>query len=359
MAAGNRQSRIKAPCCIKHGCIKHCCIKHWVSLCLLLFVAAMQNACTPYPESLLSDYQARLQRVLPQAQLTGQLSKAALPAMPDVHRLSLSIPTATIDLTDMLALDVCDLETLIAERNSSLGKVQTDAGVLQYELRLLDKLGLCLTTPARSQQLDAELIAKLQQIYQQKQQQLPAVFANLLSRDQTLRQQLGGSQRGVSPDQGGHAETLQALQQLNRLRQLILQRDYQAAGKVDIHQALGTLHQTQLVADLQHSLRLSQQFFLQLNADLAKRSNTELCQADRNIRDNLLMQIFIARVQSELARLDGMANELSAALLQLYQQHPLQPTVQQRLLAPQQALQQQLRQHVAFWQRWRQCDHPG
>lgn len=354
MAAGNRQSRIKAPCCIKHGCIKH-----WVSLCLLLFVAAMQNACTPYPESLLSDYQARLQRVLPQAQLTGQLSKAALPAMPDVHRLSLSIPTATIDLTDMLALDVCDLETLIAERNSSLGKVQTDAGVLQYELRLLDKLGLCLTTPARSQQLDAELITKLQQIYQQKQQQLPAVFANLLSRDQTLRQQLGGSQRGVSPDQGGHAETLQALQQLNRLRQLILQRDYQAAGKVDIHQALGTLHQTQLVADLQHSLRLSQQFFLQLNADLAKRSNTELCQADRNIRDNLLMQIFIARVQSELARLDGMANELSAALLQLYQQHPLQPTVQQRLLAPQQALQQQLRQHVAFWQRWRQCDHPG
>lgn len=359
MAAGNRQSRIKATCCIKHGCIKHGCIKHWFSLCMLLIVAAMQNACTPYPESLLSDYQARLQRVLPQAQLTGQLHKAALPAMPDVHKLSLSVPTATIDLTDMLALDVCDLETLIAERNSSLGKVQTDAGLLQYELRLLDKLGLCLTTPARSNQLDAELIAKLQQIYQQKQQQLPAVFANLLSRDQTLRQQLGGSQRGVSPDQGGHAETLQALQQLNRLRQLILQRDYQAAGKVDIHQALGTLHQTQLVADLQHSLRLSQQFFLQLNADLATRSNTELCQADRNIRDNLLTQIFIARVQSELARLDGMANELSAALLQLYQQHPLQPTVQQRLLAPQQALQHQLRQHVAFWQRWRQCDHPG
>lgn len=354
MAAGNRQSRIKA-----HYCIKHCCINHWVRCCLLLFVAAMQNACTPYPESLLSDYQARLQRLLPQAQLTGQLTKATVPAMPDVHTLSLSIPAATIDLTDMLALDVCDLETLIAERNSSLGKVQTDAGLLQYELRLLDKLGLCLTTPALSNQLDAELIAKLQQIYQQKQQQLPAVFANLLSRDQTLRQQLAGSQRGVTPDQGGSAETLQALQHLNKLRQLVLQRDYQAASKVDINQALGTLHQTQLLADLQHSLRLSQQFFLQLNTALARLSNTELCQADRNIRDNLLTQIFIGRVQAELARFNGMANELSAALLQLYQQHPLQPTIQQRLLAPQLALQQQLRQHVAFWQRWRQCDRPG
>ncbi len=349
MAAGNRQSRIKA--CYLIRCLLRCC--------LLLIVVAVQSACTPYPESLLSDYQARLHRVLPQAQFTESLNKAALPALPQVRELTQSLPAATIDLTDMLALDVCDLETLIAERNSSLGKVQTDAGLLHYELRLLDKLGLCLTTPALANQLDTELIAKLQQIFLQKQQQLPAVFANLLSRDQTLRQQLAGSQRGVASEQGGSSETLQALQQLNKLRQLVQKQDYQAASQIDINQALGVLHQTQLIADLQHSLRLSQQFFLQLNTALATLSNTELCQADRSIRDNLLTQIFIGRVQAELARVDGIANELSAALLQLYQQHPLQPTVQDRLLAPQQALQHQLRQHVAFWQRWRQCDQPG
>ena len=349
MAAGNRQSRIKA--CYLIRCLLRCC--------LLLGIAAGLSACTPYPESLLRDYQTRLQRLLPQAQLTESLSKAALPPLPEVRALTLPIPAATIDLTDMLALDVCDLETLIAERNSSLGKVQTDAGLLHYELRLLDKLGLCLTTPALSNQLDVELIAILQQIDLQKQQQLPAVFANLLSRDQTLRQQLAGSQRGVAPEQGGRAETLQALQQLNKLRQLVLKHDYRAASKIDINQALGTLHRTQLLADLQHSLRLSQQFFLQLNTDLVTLNNTELCQTDRNIRDNVLQQIFIGRVQSELARLDGMANDLSAALLQLYQQHPLQPAIQERLLAPQQALQQQLRQHVAFWQRWRQCGQPG
>ncbi len=349
MAAGNRQSRIKA--CYLINSLLRCC--------LLLGIAAGLNACMPYPESQLRDYQARLQRLLPQAQFSESLSKAVLPPLPEVRELTQPIAAATIDLTDMLALDVCDLETLIAERNSSLGKVQTDAGLLHYELRLLDKLGLCLTTPALSKQLDAELIAKLQLIYQQKQQLLPTVFANLLSRDQTLRQQLAGSQRGVAPDQGGRAETLQALQQLNKLRQLVLQQDYRAASKIDINQALGTLHQTQLLADLQHSLRMSQQFFLQLNAALARLSNSEFCQADRNIRDNLLQQIFIGRVQNGLARLDGMANELSTALLQLYQQHPLQPAIQQRLLAPQLDLQQQLRQHVTFWQRWRQCDRPA
>lgn len=346
MAAGNRQNRIKA-CYLIRGLFSYC---------LLLFITAGISACTPYPETLLRDYQSRLQRLLPQAELTESLSKAELPPFPDVRELTLPIPVATINLTDMLALDVCDLETLIAERNSSLGKVQADAGLLHYELRLLDKLGQCLSTPALYTQLDAELLVQLQQIYQQKQQQLPAVFANLLSRDQTLRQQLAGSQRGVTPEQGGSSETLQALQQLNKLRLLVLQQEYQAASQININQALGVLHQTQLLADLQHSLRLSQQFFLQLNTALARLSNTEICQANRNIRDNVLTQIFIGRVQSELARLDGMATELTAALLQLYQQHPLQPTVRQRLLVPQQALQQQLRQHVAFWQRWRQCD---
>lgn len=349
MAAGNRQNRIKALFCIKI----------WCKGALLCCLTSLQWSCTPYPESLLSDYQARLQRVLPQAQLTGALTKTPLPALPEVRALTLPIPAATIDLTDMLALDVCDLETLIAERNSSLGKVQTDAGQLHYELRLLDRLGLCLSTPARHNQLDAELVAKLQRIYQQKQQQLPAVFANLLSRDQTLRQQLAGSQRGVNRDQGGQAETLQALQQLNKLRLLIQQQEYRAASKIDINQALGTLHRTQLLADLQHSLRLSLQFFLQLNAALTKLSNSALCQADRNIRDNLLSQIFIGRVQTELVRLDGMTNELSVAMLQLYQQHPMLQTVQARLQEPQLALQHQLRQHVAFWQRWRQCDQPA
>lgn len=343
MAAGNRQSRIKVFYCINRF---FCCT----------LTAFTLIGCQPQPEALFSDYQARLGRVLEIP--ATDLSKPALPPLPEIRALSIVIPSATIDLTDMLALDICDLETLIAERNNSLGKVQTDASILQYELQLLVKLGNCLQFSALFKQLTPELQEALQQIYQQKQQQLPAVFANLLSRDPTLRQQLSGSQRGIAADQSGLAESVQALKQLNLLRRHIVKQDYLAASQIHIINAIGALHQSQLVADLQHSLRLSQQFFADLNALLIKIPQKALCQADNTVRENLLSQIFIGRVQADLARVDGIATELIVELLQLYQQHPLQLTVQQRLQAPQLQLQQHLRDHVAFWQRWRQCDGP-
>ena len=350
MAAGNRQSRIKALCFIKR------LSRHLGTV----LSAVLLSACQPHPETMFSDYQARLQRVItvPLAPAPSQVSKTAVTPLPDIRTLSIAIPAATIDLTDMLALDICDLETLIAERNNSLGKVQTDASMLQYELELMLKLGNCLKSPALVNQLAPELQATLQQIYLQKQQQLPAVFANLLSRDQTLRQQLGGSQRGIAADQSGLAESIQALKQLNLLRQHIEKQDYLAASHIQINNALGALYQSQLIADLQHSLRLSEQFFATLNALLAQVPQKDLCQADSSVRENLLSQIFIGRVQVDLARVDGIATELIAELLQLFQQHPLQPAIQQRLQTPQLQLQQQLREHVAFWQRWRQCDAP-
>ena len=341
MAAGNRQSRIKALYCISKFI---CCT----------LAAVVLTGCQPQPETLFSDYQTRLQRLLEIPAI--ELSKPALPPLPEIRALSIVIPSATIDLTDMLALDICDLETLIAERNNSLGKVQTDASILQYELKLLVKLGNCLKSPALINQLAPELQATLQQIYQQKQQQLPAVFANVLSRDPTLRQQLSGSQRGVASDQSGLADTVQALKQLNLLRQFMQQQDYLAASQIQINSALGALYHSQLVADLQHSLRLSQQFFFLLDQQLRQIPTAQLCKTDKTVRENLLLQIFIGRLQPELARVDGMATELIAELLQLYQQHPLLDTIQQRLQMPQLQLQQHLRQHVAFWQRWRQCD---
>ncbi len=341
MAAGNRQSRIKALFCINRFI---CCT----------LAAAVLTGCQPQPEALFSDYQARLQRLLEIPAI--ELSKPALPPLPEIRALSIVIPSATIDLTDMLALDICDFETLIAERNNSLGKVQTDASILQYELKLLVKLGNCLKSPALVNQLAPELQTTLQQIYQQKQQQLPTVFANLLSRDPTLRQQLSGSQRGVASDQSGLADTVQALKQLNLLRQFMQQQDYLAASQIQINSALGALYHSQLVADLQHSLRLSQQFFFLLDQQLRQIPTAQLCKTDKTVRENLLLQIFIGRLQPELARMDGMATELIAELLQLYQQHPLLDTIQQRLQMPQQQLQQHLRLHVAFWQRWRQCD---
>jgi hypothetical protein len=310
-------------------------------------------ACQPHTESLLADYQSRLSRVLHIS--TQPTQKQTLSALPEIQQLSRQIPTENIDLLELLALAPCDLEVLVAERNNSLGKVMTDSSRLQYELQLLVKLGHCLNTPHLVAQLPAALQAKLTHIYQQKQQQLALVFANFLSRDPTLRQQLGGSQRGIATEQGGLAPTLHAIEQLRQLRQDIAAGDYAAASQININSALGQLYQSQLLADLQHSLRLADTVFGNLNALLLPIGTADLCKVDPKVRDKLLQQIFIGRVQTELARIDGMAQQLLPPLLELYQDHPLQAAVQQRLAQPLHNMQQQLRDHVKFWQRWRQC----
>lgn len=346
MAAGTRQNRTRARFCTKkYAQIVACTL----AFCLL-------TACQPHPEDLLTDYSTRLHRVLAVDIIAP--AKPELASIPEIRALIVDIPAVSIELSDMLSLDTCDLETLVAERNSSLGKVQTDASLLQYELRLLSKLTACLQQPGLMSELDPDLQAKLQDILLIKQQTLPDVLRNLLSREPTLRQQLSGNHRGLQTDQGGITETREALKQLNLLRQLILQQDFQAASQIDINQALGVLHRSQLLADLQHSLRLSDHFFRQLNLQLSEVSADKLCNTDKTVRENLLLQIFIGRVQTELARVDGVALQLVPELLNLYQHHPLAAVVQQRLQQPQLGLQQQLRQHVNFWQRWRQCDKP-
>lgn len=351
MAAGNRQNHIKARRCIKDAAPPPRGVFGWT--CGVVLFGASLGGCQPQPETILADYQARLGRVLHLEAVP--LTKTTVAALPGTQQLSLIITAASIDLLDMLALDICDLETLIAARNNSLGKVMADSSQLQYELQLLVRLGQCLQTPSKLTQLPPALQNQLADIYQQKQRQLPHVLMNMLSRDPTLRQQLGGSQRGISADQGGIAETSQALAQLGQLRQLIEAGDYAAASKIEINSVLGTLYQNQLLADLQHSLRLSHSFFQALNARLLQLPAVPLCKVDQDIRENLLTQIFIQRVQVELARIDGMTQQLLPHLLALYHGHPLQAAIRQRLAQPQLGLQQQLRQHVAFWQRWRQC----
>ena len=371
MAVGNRQSRTRAQPYInlRRRHVGLCCAvdrvnffrfwqptppnrRCWAGI-AVVWLGLTVAACQPHTESLLADYQSRLSRVL---HIPVQpLQKQTLSALPEIQQLSLHIPTVNIDLLELLALAPCDLEVLVAERNNSLGKVMADSSLLQYELQLLVKLGNCLNSPHLVAQLPAELQGKLTQIYQQKQQQLALVLANFLSRDPTLRQQLGGSQRGIATEQGGLAPTLHAIEQLRQLRRHIAAGDYVAASQININSALGQLYQSQLLADLQHSLRLTATVFNTVNTLLLPISSTQLCKVDPTVRDNLLQQIFIGRVQSELARIDGMAQQLLPPLLDLYQHHPLHASVQQRFAQPMQDLQQQLRQHVKFWQRWRQC----
>lgn len=321
----------------------------------LLLCVTLGSCSRPDAEDLWLDYHSRLQRMLALPELAPELTP--VPELPPVRQLYQPLADTTLDLLDLVVLRRCGLQQLVAERNNSLGKTMAVANQLGYELQLLNQLKPCLQHP----ELDADLQQKLQLIYQEKQQQLPQVLANFLLTDQTLRQQLHGSQRGIQSG-ASITSTLTALQQLGQLQDYVLKKDLAALATTDaafINYQVGALYQSQLLADWQYSLRQNNGWLSALNAQLDKVNLTAFCQQPQakdktQILNNILLQQFIGKIQPHLAELDGMSQQLQPALNRIYQQSPIAAVIYQRTEAQHQTLKQQLNRHVAWWQQLQQ-----
>lgn len=324
------------------------------SLLLGVLILSSSGCSRPDADQLLHDYQQRLDRVLSLTPVDVEL--AALPPLPAIRDLQQQIAPSKLNLLDLVALRHCNLQQLVAERNNSLGKVMTSSNLLGYELQLLIAMQPCLNHP----ELSAKLHNELQQIYAQKQRQLPLVLENFLTSDLILRKQLSGQPRLLA--QGASqavTEPLTALKNLNLLKQQILagqQDDYKALNAGFINQQLGALYLGNFVADWQFSLRRSNAWLSALNLQLARVDVASLCRQPTKLEilNNILTQIFVTRVQSYLAELDGLSFQLVPELQQLYLGTALQGSVEVRLAQPAMQLRQLLKQHISWYQQLQQ-----
>ncbi len=338
----------------------------WVLFGVLLL--AMLTSCTPNSDSEWDVYRDRLSRTLEIELNPPSPLKQPVATLPNKNPSNFQ--DINLDLSQLLALDSCglsanskDLSSLIAERNSILGKVMTPSTQLHYELQLLKSLNYCLqSTNANSAQLsitaklDEELSQELQAILALKQQQLPERMHAFLLQDDTLRQQLQGSQRPLNLSSGQATETLGALDNLVRLRLAVANHDYHAASAIDINQQLALLYQGQVIADLQHSLRSNLNQLKALN-DALQHWQPHWCKsATQNILQQVLLQVFIGRVQVQLAHQDGIAQQIIPKLSELYRETPFAPAIHLRFEQPWQALHAELKRHIAWWQQHeKQC----
>ncbi len=275
----------------------------------------------------------------------------APPPLPAIRDLQQTLPDISLTLTQAYATRHCALDQLIAERNSSLGRVFRSSQQLHYELRLLYQLEQCQHYPWDN----SELARLLADSYQQKQLSIIPALHNMLLTDETLRQQLTGQQQLLSPAAAGLAETYQALNQLIQLQQLVTAQNWQQAARLDPEEALATLYRTQFIARLQYSLRYSLQWLTSLNQALETADISNICPTQRNnqttdILANVLRLYFIGEVQSYLAELLHYQQQLLPVLQQLYKGTPLEQHLYQRFILPAEQLQQQTRQHVRWWQ---------
>ncbi len=115
-----------------------------VGICVFyLFLLLSLTGCTPNDAaSQLQDYQSRLSRTL-DTTLPAMPDRATL-NYPDKNELLLTTTAIEIDLTELYQIQTCRLGSLVAERNTALGKVQAYSVRLIYEYRLIRALQQCI-----------------------------------------------------------------------------------------------------------------------------------------------------------------------------------------------------------------------
>ncbi|OLF79204.1 hypothetical protein AWH61_04985 [Alteromonas sp. W12] len=182
----------------------------------------------------INDYAARLSRVLdtPLPDSFNDKITTPLPKLADSATLKHAIEGVSINLREFYALQDCELGTVVAERNTSLGKSQLPSQRLVYESKLLDVLKSCeaaLTKENESNQRNAALAATIASWREQKIQDYSKTWANLVQGSQELRLALNTPERLFSVENNRDAlSSVNALYYINSLsnKELLLSDMY-------------------------------------------------------------------------------------------------------------------------------------
>ena len=171
----------------------------------------------------IDDYAARLSRVLdtPLPDSFNDKITTPLPKLADSATLKHAIEGVNINLREFYALQDCELGTVVAERNTSLGKSQLPSQRLVYESKLLNVLKSCeaaLTKENESYQRNAALAATIASWREQKTQDYSKTWANLVQGSQELRLALNTPERLFSVENNKDAlSSVNALYYINSL----------------------------------------------------------------------------------------------------------------------------------------------
>ena len=182
----------------------------------------------------IDDYAARLSRVLdtPLPDSFNDKITTPLPKLADSATLKHAIEGVNINLREFYALQDCELGTVVAERNTSLGKSQLPSQRLVYESKLLNVLKSCeaaLTKENESNQRNAALAATIASWREQKIQDYSKTWANLVQGSQELRLALNTPERLFSVENNRDAlSSVNALYYINSLsnKELLLSDMY-------------------------------------------------------------------------------------------------------------------------------------
>ncbi len=138
--------------------------------CAIVFVLA---GCNPFSDArpMMDEYVERVGRVLDAEPELSEIPAAEL--MPRRRNRVLQMPDLELGMLDFLSLYGCELQYVVGEKNSVMGKVMQPLNRLRYEVRFIRTAGECLET------VDEEkLKALLREAIASKRESLPIAIWN-------------------------------------------------------------------------------------------------------------------------------------------------------------------------------------
>lgn len=214
-------------------------------LCAIAACALLAYALRPTPwDAGVQDYAQRVSHVFDAVHLTADVNYASL-KYPSRRALAVTLPVSNMSLLDFLRLSQCDLQRLVGERNSALGRVMPASQLAFYSVQFIRLAQSCLTQGL----VPTDLIQPLQQAIEQKQQALPSVLWNALIASHEFAQLYSLSNHVNLAGQEHYPQMpsplTQALEQLQQIAARLLQQAATSTGRaINFKQDMQTFEQT-------------------------------------------------------------------------------------------------------------------
>lgn len=305
------------PWCHRFWC-RICRLRINASFSLVALVALLLVGCDQQnPANLLDDYRWRMGNVLdaPISVVTDIAVPVQYPRRRDITQ---TIPATTINLLQFLRLSRCELQRLLGERNSNLGRIMSASQELLYQQAFMQLAQTCL------EQLQAgatgeDLQRALQSALTRKVDHWQALVWNATFAASEFQTLLGGSAAPLPISSPPPSELLARLGDLQYQVQRHTEADWQ-----QLEAQLQVIGSSQHGAQLLQSQRLLIQHLLPVTQALNRALEQQrFCpQAGRltpraRTLQNVFYKYYIAGVQPYIAEVHQASADFQAALLPL------------------------------------------
>lgn len=324
----------------------------------LMFIISIQG-CQRHQSlpNALETYQTRIYGVLDLPQ--QPIDTNATLGFPDKSALIIAIPELNINLREFYAIDNCGLKQLVAQRNTTLGKVQMPSVRLKYEWRLIESLDSCIRRSQAESSHETKL--KMKSWLSQKEAIYPLIWANMITQSDEIHLALSSSPGfidGNSDDSFTHA--------LYDLKSMVAMKEDPTSNIALLEENLHSMLTHRLYARLFRSQKLMQINLQQMTNDISRWSASFVCKTRKDreqlkIVRNVFNKYFVQAIQGLGSQINHYHYALKPTFVQLSEDKDLPIEFKARLDYYNEhafnAYQEATRQHIEMWQDiFKKCD---